>query len=73
MIVGCYSLALYCDNDSATYYKDEAGNIVVPHFRPWDYTSETGGGARKKARQAGWTINLTAGTAYCPHCKGKSK
>jgi hypothetical protein len=62
MIVGCYSLHLYCDNEDAEHPYRE-----FPHT----FTGELGRKCRQEARRAGWTIRGTK--AYCPLCNGKPK
>lgn len=60
MIVGGYSLDLYCDNpqccDNPAYF--EGG---------------TASECRKQARRAGWELDLAARTAICPACRGTRK
>lgn len=59
MIVGCYTLDLYCD---VTYRK-----------HPWDYrfphqfTGETFGECKKQAQRYGWIFHRNS-TVTCPHC-----
>lgn len=57
MIVGCYSLDLYCD------YCDR--NL---HGRPTQFTHESGQGARQQARARGWVLDLPNDKAKCPAC-----
>lgn len=66
MIVGCYTLNLYCSkqgewDDGIHEYKE------FPH----EYTSEFGTRARRRARRDGWTLNINKGVALCPKCSGK--
>jgi hypothetical protein len=63
MIVGCYSLHLYCDNEDVEHPYDE-----FPHT----YTAELGSKCRNAARRDGWRLGRT-GKAYCPLCGGKPK
>ncbi len=70
MIIGCYSLDLYCDNHSRDkeIFNDAVGNKSVYHWKVWEYIAETGGRARQIARADGWKLNLQKGTAICPRC-----
>ena len=66
MIVGCYSLDLYCDAAGCTNprpYMSDGGRGPLAQ-----YTAETGGACRKQARDDGWRLNLRNGTAKCPQC-----
>ncbi len=58
MIVGGYTLHLYCD------FKDES----FGHGRPGEFAGETKGHAFRDALRSGWKIDLKAGTALCPNC-----
>lgn len=58
MIVGGYTLDLYCDVQGCE-----------EHVRVSELT-ETG--ARKTARKMGWTVRITADECYCPGHKGRS-
>jgi hypothetical protein len=67
MIVGCYTLDLYCDakNDSHGYKE-------FPHV----YTNHTEGRCKRDARRDGWRFRKRAdGTwaAYCPKCSKRKK
>lgn len=62
MIVGGYTLDLYCDRESKAHeYKE------FPH----EYTAELGSVTRRNARRDGWVLNMKEGTAICPKCSGK--
>lgn len=67
MIVGCYSVDLYCDNE---------GNCP----KSWSpetatYTGETEGECLRQARRHGWLITRAKHKgerkAYCPKCSNK--
>lgn len=66
MIVGCYTLDLYCDNEG----KFPDGIHEHKEF-PRKFTDEHGSRCRKMAREEGWKLNLKDGTALCPKCSGK--
>ncbi len=62
MIVGAYTLDLYCD-------------LPGNHSR-WDpafeqYVAQAGSTCRQDARRDGWKLNLRYGVAVCPACAGK--
>jgi hypothetical protein len=61
VIVGGYTLDLYCDRESTRHaYKE------FPHV----FYAQTGSRCRREARAVGW--NLTrGGEAICPKCSGK--
>lgn len=68
MIVGGYTLDLYCDepgcpNGRSSYSSDGMGR------KPWTFFSETGADCRKAARRDGWTLRLQDSTAWCPNHK----
>lgn len=58
MIVGGYSLDLYCDCISQAHRFEE-----FPH----QFYAETGGNAREQARRKGWRL-YPSGHAACPEC-----
>ena len=69
MIVGCYSLDLYCDlcwEDTATPY---AQRSAFPH----NFTGKSRAACGKQARVAGWSLRFVSGSkpprAVCPICK----
>jgi hypothetical protein len=70
MIVGCYSLHLYCDNvpDRPWQPGDLHDWSEFPHEYDGD---ETGAQARKRARKKGWALRRD-GTALCPKCNPRS-
>lgn len=66
MIVGCYVLDLYCDNQG-----DYPDGIHEYNEFPRSYHDEFGSKCRKAARRDGWKLNLKEGTAICPKCNEK--
>jgi len=68
VIVGCYTLELYCDNRKP-YPEDEVhGYSEFPH----QYTDELGSVCRRDARRDGWVLGK-GGAATCPKCSGKKR
>ena len=70
MIVGGYSLHLYCDHEYADpeeQYK-HMGLSEYPGPGRAEFTGETGGEARQAARKRGWVLDLKNGKAFCPDC-----
>ena len=62
MIVGCYTLDLYCDLESEEHeYKE------FPH----EFTHEFGSRARAEARKVGWILRRN-GMAICPKCSERA-
>lgn len=77
MIVGCYSLDLYCDKDQTGSFshnpktgehEDKYGH-VLDEF-PHNYTAELGSTCRARARADGWLLTRQD-KAHCPKCSGK--
>lgn len=73
MIVGCYSLDLYCDicwEDKATPYAQRAAF-------PANYTGPNRTAATKDAKRDGWKVRHAAkgrdGRAVCPICDKAGK
>ena len=64
MIVGCYSLDLYCDNEKV--HKDE-----YPGMKSIELQGRSRESCLRQARQVGWKINIQKWTCYCPQCKRK--
>lgn len=63
MIVGCYALDLYCDNEEA--HKDEYPMTV---FNSIGRSREE---CLRSARKAGWSVDLKRWVARCPRCRRK--
>lgn len=73
MIVGGYTLDLYCDNEMESGTRQErwehAGSEDFPGPGRATYThDECGSKARAAARRAGWKLDLENGRALCPAC-----
>lgn len=67
MIVGCYSLHLYCDaKDHVRVYRE-------PGSAQAEFTAETGGECRRDARKLGWVLRMRSGRAICPACAKRTK
>lgn len=71
MIVGCYSIHLYCDNAENLHGTGDDEHDF--HEFPHEFTGETRGECMKEARRRGWLINLSADKALCPKCSGKNR
>ena len=74
MIVGGYTLDLYCDNvlgKEKNLFGGLNGDAHKYHEFPHNYGGETRQEAERAARKDGWTINNKAGTCLCPKCSGK--
>ena len=61
MIVGGYTLDLYCDLKDCVHRYD-------PNWHPAQYVAELGTSCRKQARQDGWLLSRD-GTAMCADCR----
>jgi hypothetical protein len=72
MLVGCYSLDLYCDTG------DDAFGSKCPH-RPilrngqGEFTGPNERVCLQRARKAGWTFKEGATKAFCPACSKDMK
>lgn len=71
MIVGCYTLDLYCSDPRCTRKGPLAGDGGRGPLA--QYTHELGAVCRRHARRAGWILRLREGTATCPTCAKRNK
>jgi hypothetical protein len=58
MIVGCYTLDLYCD----------CPECQIQETFPQQFVGKTFQACVREAREKGWRISTNAMTAYCPQC-----
>lgn len=68
MIVGCYTMHLYCDGAKTCPNggcKIGGGGESVP---PAQCTGQTRGECAAKAKKRGWRLNHRTDTALCPAC-----
>lgn len=63
MIVGCYSMDLYCD----TNHSQGASSREYGLAQRDQYTGRTEGACKKEARKDGWLFRRN-GKVYCPAC-----
>lgn len=63
MIVGCYSMDLYCDND----HKTDGTAREYQLAKPGQYTGHTEADCKRDARKEGWKFKRN-GKVYCPAC-----
>ena len=66
MLIGCYTLDLYCDNDKSGVKED--GTHDWREF-PHPFTGETFAVCAREARGRGWIISKNHD--LCPKCSGK--
>lgn len=64
MIVGGYSLDLYCDSGNPKHNLKENYHCDLAQFAGYDRA-----GAVRQARRSGWTINWHTQEARCPLCR----
>lgn len=64
MIVGGYTMHLYCDNDETRHPSKLHGKA---------YYGRTFTGCARQARQDGWFIEKRAGRVICPMCRKKGE
>jgi hypothetical protein len=68
MIVGCYSLELYCENQPDRQKPDSVhGYEEFPSV----YAAQRREDCERAARKDGWMINNKTGVCLCPKCSGK--
>lgn len=84
MIVGGYSMHLYCENertDGNHHRSNVDGNCYLSYWTPntgyndvkYEFTGETFMQCVRGARRYGWLIDVKERTAYCPFCNPKKK
>lgn len=61
MIVGGYSLHLYCDDQ-------QHQQCIETQFQNHQFAGPTKTEALKEAKAAGWSVYQKADIAICPHC-----
>ena len=68
MIVGCYSMDLYCEAANAEY-RSTHPEEMQQRCTDWpaQFTGRSEAQCVQKARAAGWTIRLKLGKCYCPN------
>ena len=77
MIVGCYTLDLYCENEGTYNVWGEDGRELYDEYGhqhnefPHTFADEYGSKCRSEARAKGWLLGR--GKALCPKCSGKGK
>lgn len=69
MIVGCYSLHLYC----RFYNEPECPYHLNYEPETFGVGCETGSEARQQARKKGWVLDLDTWQATCPSCAARKK
>jgi len=74
MIVGCYTLDLYCDKKERHTTLDGGRYYLKVDNREWIYlsnqfTGETYGSCLKQARKEGWIVNRNKDKCLCKYCK----
>jgi len=73
MIVGCYSLDLYCDNfDIAKNQAEDRYGHRYNDF-PHQFTGFSRAECVRNARRRGWIVNISGNKAYCPDCAKRHK
>lgn len=72
MIVGCYSVDLYCDGREGGI--DPVCRVGYGYAGPPVYTGETEGECLRQARRDGWTFTREhPRKAYCLSCSKKRR
>lgn len=77
MIVGCYSVDLYCDNSSTGIDVGYVGDCLYRTRETPQFTGETEAACLRAAKRVGWKIvrNRLSGRrySYCPACSEQNK
>ena len=68
MIVGCYSLDLYCNNQEGRSYEQDMLLHAHKEF-PHQFVGRTFSACKRQAVKDGWRFSRN-GNVYCPKCKG---
>lgn len=73
MIVGCYTLDLYC-----RYWEDQPRGVSAFcntnfdwNHKIFQYTGRTRAECLREARKDGWLVNLKTRKCICPECREK--
>ena len=72
MIVGCFTLHLYCDSpehkrtDEDFKYLSQQASRIWDSMHPGEFTGETRHDCVRAARKAGWVLKAKANRAICP-------
>ena len=70
MIIGGYTLHLYCDDEGhADKYPDEDNAPT----EMGEYSGNNAGATRRLARRAGWGVDLKNDKATCPACRRRHR
>jgi len=68
MMIGGYTLDLYCDGALDCPKKESTQNSNGTSRPPAQYYGETGQECRKQAIEDGWSLSLKEGLCLCPAC-----
>lgn len=68
MIVGSYVLHLYCDGERCAAQRQTRGEPIAHG----EFTGNTGGEAKRAAREAGWKLDEPNDKAYCRKCRSRT-
>lgn len=71
MIVGCYTMDLYCEvhyseNEMEKVYAFAKRNLMYRHNKVHQFTGPTEANCNKQARADGWKLDLKTGQCWCP-------
>lgn len=68
MIVGGYSLHLYCDTDGCKNQNARPTQDSTGAAAPGEFNGDTKNECVKAARRRGWSLSFLTGRATCPDC-----
>lgn len=69
MIIGAYTLNLYCVNDPVGGGEGCKNPHILMPDRTGEFVGQNERSARRRARRSGW--RFTKGDVICPWCTGK--
>lgn len=70
MIIGCYTVNLYCEMAEEN---KTVCNVGWGYNGPPTYTGETEGECLRAARMDGWLFTRKPRKAYCPECAARRR
>ena len=70
MIVGCYTIHLYCDDEKHDERTHSRRGLQLFDFQ---FSGLTESECLRNARRGGWSVNRPRGLATCPICVKEGK
>lgn len=67
MIVGAYTLHLYCDTEGCPKSQCTPNGSLEP-IVPFEASDDKKAVVFRRAARAGWVVRQSSGECYCPEC-----